>query len=94
MPVLLGQLKSVRKNLLQISVDAKMIINLVSDMLDLAKIEKGTFTLNQQYFDLGSLLRDTVNSIQPRADLKNIKVHLQLRHTVKDLKFQSFDGRA
>ena len=47
MPKLLGQLKKVRKNLLQIAVDAKMILNLVSDMLDLAKLEKGTFKLNQ-----------------------------------------------
>lgn len=28
-----------------------MILALVSDMLDLAKIENGKFSLNQQFFD-------------------------------------------
>ena len=52
------------------SSDASIILNLVSDMTDLAKLENGKFTLNQQFFDFASLLRGTCQTMKPCADLK------------------------
>ena len=40
---------------------AKQITNLINDLLDLAKLEKGQFTFNNEYFNL----KDTIkNGIQ------------------------------
>jgi signal transduction histidine kinase len=34
----------------------KMMENLISDLLDLAKIENNSFNISTEYFDLGALI--------------------------------------
>lgn len=50
------------------------LLNLVSDILDLAKIEAGKFDLDLHTVDLGEIVDSSIKLIQGRADDKKIRV--------------------
>ena len=45
-----------------------MILNLVNDLLDLAKIEAFKFKLDEDYFDLKSSINQAVETMKPLMD--------------------------
>ena len=56
---------------------SEMLLLLISDLLDLAKIEAGKMMIEQRPFDLRSVLNKLLNSVGILASAKN----LELRHT-------------
>ena len=50
------------------------LLNLINDVLDLAKIEAGKIDLQMESFDLNDLLRISMAMIQPLAEEKNIAI--------------------
>jgi signal transduction histidine kinase/CheY-like chemotaxis protein len=54
------------------------LLELVNDVLDLARVEAGRLDLKPIRFDLDALVRQTVASIQPLADQKQLRLNLEL----------------
>ena len=65
---------------IQSSIEALLV--LIDDLLDFAKIEVDGVQLVVVPFDLHLLLRKTVQILQPRADEKGLRFHLDLRQQV------------
>lgn len=51
-----------------------MILNLVNDLLDLAKIEAFKFKLDERYFDLVDIVKQSQDTMEPLTDFKKIQV--------------------
>jgi signal transduction histidine kinase len=47
-----------------------MLLNLINDLLDLAKQERLTFELNKSYFNLIETITSTIQTMQFLADQK------------------------
>jgi signal transduction histidine kinase/DNA-binding response OmpR family regulator len=54
------------------------LLELVNDVLDLARVEAGRLDLKPIRFDLDALVRQTVASVQPLADQKQLRLTLEL----------------
>jgi len=54
------------------------LLELVNDVLDLARVEAGRLDLKPIRFDLDALVRQTVASMQPLADQKQLRIALEL----------------
>lgn len=50
----------------------KMMLNLLNDLLDLAQIQKNTFSLYKQYTNIFDTIQKAFDIIKPQADLKNV----------------------
>jgi len=55
-----------------------MLLNLINDLLDLAKEEKQTFEFNVQYFDLEESIEASFKTLQFLAVKKNINLKLSI----------------
>jgi signal transduction histidine kinase/DNA-binding response OmpR family regulator len=60
------------------------LLELVNDVLDLARVEAGRLDLKPVPFDLDALVRQTIASVQPLADHKGQTVKLDLATVVID----------
>jgi signal transduction histidine kinase/DNA-binding response OmpR family regulator len=60
------------------------LLELVNDVLDLARVEAGRLDLKPVPFDLDALVRQTIASVQPLADQKAQTVKLELAAVVID----------
>ena len=64
---------------------ANHLANILTDTLDLAKIEAGKFVLDRQPFDLRALLETTVASHRPLADTSGLVLGLQLDPAIPNM---------
>jgi signal transduction histidine kinase len=66
----------------RISTNGEKLLNLVSDILNMAKLETSRLRLNPQTFNLVDLLHDTLAGLRPLADQKGLTVttHIALTH--------------
>lgn len=55
----------------------EILLGHVNEALDVARIESGAMSLNPQAFDLQRMVRDTVESLTPLAQEKNLTVRLR-----------------
>ena len=62
---------------------AKMIHNLINDLLDLAKLEKGQFTFNNEYFNLRKTIADGINQVSYMASQKEITIKCEFKDASK-----------
>ena len=53
---------------------SNMLLTLINDLMDLAKLETLNFKLNNQYFDLPELIKQTFKTVKSQADKKNISL--------------------
>ena len=60
------------------------LLELVNDVLDLARVEAGRLDLKPVRFDLDDLVRQTVSTMQPLVDQKRLKVVATLAHSAID----------
>ena len=51
-----------------------MLLNLINDLLDLAKVENNTFTIVESFFDLNHLIEKAFDTVRCVADQKNISL--------------------
>jgi signal transduction histidine kinase len=59
--------------------------NLVDDILFIARVDSGRLQLERSLVDLGQLIAERVESIQPAAQMKQVDVHLDLADAVPQL---------
>jgi signal transduction histidine kinase len=64
--------ESVNKSLNIAAVSAKILLNLVEDILDFAKIEAGMFSLNEKRFSIQELIDDIKYIFEAQCERKNI----------------------
>jgi len=67
---------SQKENLDIINRSGNHLLNLINDILDMAKIESGRIELEKAPFDLGLLIRDLIDMMQERAEKKGIELIL------------------
>lgn len=67
---------SQRESLNIINNSGKHLLLLINEVLDMAKIEAGKMVLENHCFDLGSLLRDTIDMMSERAEAKGLTLLL------------------
>ena len=53
---------------------SKMLLNLINDLMDLAKLETLNFKFNEEYFDLPELIKQAFKTVQCQANKKNIRL--------------------
>ncbi len=61
-----------------INSSGKSLLNLVNNVLEMAKIEAGETTLNSITFDFHSLLQNLWSTFQPQAEAKNLSLQFDL----------------
>lgn len=65
-----------RENLAIINRSGEHLLNLINDVLEVAKIEAGRLKLDIALFDLGSMVRDVTEMMQIRAHEKGLRLWL------------------
>jgi signal transduction histidine kinase/DNA-binding NarL/FixJ family response regulator len=63
-----------RENLNIINNSGRHLLELINDILDMAKIEAGRMKIENNNFDLGVLLRDTIDMMHERAEAKGLEL--------------------
>jgi signal transduction histidine kinase/ligand-binding sensor domain-containing protein/CheY-like chemotaxis protein/HPt (histidine-containing phosphotransfer) domain-containing protein len=53
---------------------AQSLLRILNDILDLAKVESGKLTLEQQPFDLGAVIEETAQLLAPQAEAKRLEL--------------------
>ncbi len=66
----------------QIQDSGRMLMALINDVLDIAKVEAGKLTLEARPMDLLSVLRRSVKLVQPHAEAKNLALEFECDATV------------
>lgn len=73
-----GDREAVQSGLVQIRKSSDRMMELVRDLLDLARLEAGQIVLSRSRFDLAVTVRGVVQSQQANARLKNITLEAEL----------------
>ncbi len=64
----------IKETMVTIETASNNMLELVNDLLDVAKIESGKFELNIQEYDLGEVVRDQVKAFTPQAEQKHLSL--------------------
>jgi signal transduction histidine kinase len=86
-------LKAVDESLERMIFTSKIMRTLMQDLLDLAQIEKGTFTINNSYFDLTALIDQAKHMLAYLARQKDITFEVEQRGDTQFLRLVYGDER-
>jgi PAS domain S-box-containing protein len=67
-----------KKQLLMVSTSSEHLLSLITDILDISKIESGQLTLVHEPVDLRSVLETVVGTSRPLAEKKNLAIELSV----------------
>lgn len=70
--------EKVRDCLKKISLSSKHLLGLISDVLDMSKIDSGRMILNMEQISLPEVMQNVVNIIQPQTKSKNQRFDLHI----------------
>ena len=70
----------IRLCLKRISVSSRHLLGLINDMLDMAKIENGGFSLNMEPLSLREVMHNIMTVIQPQVQEKNQKFNIYVQN--------------
>lgn len=74
-----GELNAKQQRVIgNISKSGKLLLNLVNNILDISKVEAGKMELNYKNFELSTKLNVIRSLLSPIADLKNIKIEIEI----------------
>ena len=63
----------------------KYLLELINNVLDLAKIEAGKFDMIYETFSLKEMIDEIIRTIEPMATKKNLKIHLNIQENIGDI---------
>ncbi|MCC6921180.1 MAG: HAMP domain-containing histidine kinase [Alphaproteobacteria bacterium] len=69
----------------QISKAGRHMLSIISDVLDMAKLESGTFQLNLDMHDIGEVIEDSVPMVRQRIKDKNQTLEVRLEKNLAEL---------
>jgi len=79
----LGPLNNQQKERMQIiKSSTNSLLKLVSDLLDVQKIELGQLKLNKKMYNLSQIIHEVINQIKPTVDRKGITIILDLKPNI------------
>lgn len=61
-----------------------MLLTLINDLMDLAKLETLNFKFNEEFFDLNELIQQAFRTIKSQSDQKGIHLICDLRSNLND----------
>jgi PAS domain S-box-containing protein len=67
-----------KRFLMHIQNDARHLLDIINDLLDLSKIEAGRLELRQEAFDIVPVLEDALSSVRPRATAKSVEIRADI----------------
>lgn len=67
-------LAKIKDTVITIESASNNMLELVNDLLDVAKIEAGKFDLNIQDYDIADLIKDQIKIFQPQAEQKHLSI--------------------
>lgn len=62
--------------------ETKRLSNLVTNLLDLSKIESGNFPMSKRPFDVNELIRRVIITFENRIDQKELEVEVEFEHDI------------
>jgi len=68
--------EKVKDTVITIEHASNNMLELVNDLLDVAKIEAGKFELNAQEYDLISIIKEQIKTFQSQAEMKHLEIGL------------------
>ena len=66
------------KTLKNTEFSAKMLSNLINDMLDLAKYDAGTFKFYNEFFDLSEVIQNAFETVRFQSDKRGITLDFEV----------------
>ena len=72
----LGFAGAINSDLQKIEQSGKHLLSLINDVLDLSKIEAGKMTLKAETFEVRTLIRDVVTTVQPMLDARGNRLEI------------------
>ena len=70
--------EKVEKTLKNTEFSAKMLSNLINDMLDLAKYDAGTFKFYNEFFDLSEVIQNAFETVRFQSDKRGITLSFEV----------------
>ena len=65
--------------------NAERLLKLISDLLDISRIETGTLSLNPKIINIDSIIKEAVESLERWAQLKKLGVKLEIEPNLPDI---------
>jgi signal transduction histidine kinase len=75
-----------KKQLGMVQNNARHLLTLINDVLDISKIEAGQLKIDFQLFNLPEVINKVVETNKPFADKKNLKLTVSIDENIKEIK--------
>lgn len=85
-----SQAKEISEAITTIRNQVTDMLTLVNDLLDVAKLESGKFTISKESTDLGSLVKEIVSRYGAQAMEKKLQINSDLQGDLKDISLDGF----
>lgn len=74
-----GPVSAEQRELLgEVLTSSRHLVQLINDILDLAKVESGTFSLRPEPTDVGEVAREVCDAMRPLAEVKGIRLSIRV----------------